>query len=94
VTVVLQEEGRVTSSVMSPAPDLTNDNVLYHSLPGSAPLQGLGHSSGMAILRSSGLPSRDVAQWLCFTLRRFSYLTGTGPHPPKSLVCPFLRDGI
>jgi hypothetical protein len=55
----------------------TPTSFIIHYL-GWAPQQGLGHSSGMAILRSSGLPSRDVAQWLCFTLARFSLLVVAG----------------
>jgi hypothetical protein len=38
---------------------------------GAAPQQFLEYSSGMAILRLSGLRSRDVPQWLCSTLARF-----------------------
>jgi hypothetical protein len=49
----------------------------------------------MAILRSSGLPSRDVAQWLCFTLRRFSVsmLEDGGRLDLKCLLWSYFRVG-
>jgi hypothetical protein len=59
----------VPDRIWAPPFRVVGDSVLYHYLDW-APQQCLGHSSGMAILRSSRLPSRDVAQWLCFTLRR------------------------
>ena len=68
-----------TATCLRVAGEMIRDNVLYHYL-GWAPQQGLGHSFGMAILRSSRLPSRDVAQWLLLHPAAFSVINrGTKP---------------
>jgi len=63
---------------------MIRDNVLYRVL-GWAPQQGLWHSFGMAILRSSRLPSRHVAQWPCLILGRLSGLIQANQAEPQSL---------
>jgi hypothetical protein len=60
---------------------------------GWAPQQGLGYSSGMAILRSSELRSRDVPQWHGFTLARLWGLIQGSPveHHSGRTCCVWVK---